>query len=307
MNAHEIILNMKNDKIIFKFDRCFHFKTFRILKIKNERSISFREIYFSSSISSIKFSISINSQKYQIIQRRSTSTVFKIKSFSSIVENFENEKKFALKSTLKLNSRYTIEKIDKKYSLVKLFKKERRIKVIRDFQQFTFVKISIRKSNFIKEFTRRSNRRFKVTIFENEDYEQNFDFDASLNVFFIDATIFQFLVKFKKKEKRIKTFSLIMKKFDEIIDNVKENLIQVEFDFDIDFKKTFKIIKIIVEKLKRKILDFFKRFKIVLNFKKIDKLFSHKFYDHKIELIENSTQFFRSRVYSLSSKKFEIL
>ena len=306
MNAHEVILNMKNDKIIFKLDRCFHFETFRILRIKNERSIFSKEIYLSSSISSIKFSISMSSQKYQIIQRRSTSTVFKIKSFFFIVENFENEKKFLLKSTLKLNSRYAIEKIDKKYSLVKLFKKERRIKVIRDFQQFTFVKISIRRSNLIKKFTRRSSRRLKVTTFENEDYEQNFDFDAFLNVFFIDATIFQSLVESKEKEKKVQTFSLIMKKLDEIIDKIKENLIQVEFDFDIDFKKVLKNMKAIVEKLKRKVFDFLKRFEIVLNLKKIDKLSSYRFYDHKIELIENSTQFSRSRIYSLSFRKFEI-
>ena len=116
----------------------------------------------------------------------------------------------------------------------------------------------------------------------------------------------QSLVEFKEKEKRVKTFSLIMKKLDEIIDNVKENLTQVEFDFDIDFKKILKIMKAIVEELKRKVFDFLKRFEIVLNFKKIDKLFFHRFYDHKIELIENSTQLFRNRVYSLSSKKFEI-
>ena len=307
MNAHEVILNMKNDKIIFKLDRCSHFETFRTLRVKNERSISSREIYFSSSISSIKFSISMNSQKYQIIQRRLTSTVFKIKSFFFIVENFENEKESSLKSTLKFNFRYVIEKIDKEYSFVKLFKKERRIKIIRDFQQFTFVKTSIRRSNLIKKSTRRFNRRLKVTIFENENYEQNLDSDAFLNVFFIDATIFQSLVEFKEKEKRVKTFSLIMKKFDEIIDNVKKNLIQVEFDSDIDFKKIFKIMKAIVEELKRKVFDFFKRFEIVLNLKKADKLFFHKFYDHKIELIENSIQLFRSRVYFLSFKKFETL
>ena len=212
-------------------------------------------------------------QKYQIIQKRSTSTVFKIKSFFSIVENFENEKKFSFKSTLKFNSRYVIEKIDQKYFLVKFSKKERSIKIIRNFQQFTFVKISIRKSNLIKKFIRRFNRRFKITIFENENYEQNFDFDAFLNVFFIDAIVFQSLIESKKKKKRIKTFSLIMKKLNEIIDNVKKNLIQIEFDFDIDFKKVFKIMKAIVEQLKRKVFNFFKRFESVLNFKKIDKLF----------------------------------
>ena len=208
---------------------------------------------------------------------------------------------------MKFNFRYAIEKIDKKYFFVKLFKKKRRIKIIRNSQQFTFVKISIRRSNLIKKFIRRFNRRFKITIFENENYEQNFDFDAFLNVFFIDATIFQSLVEFREKEKKIKTFSLIMKKLDEIIDNVKKNFIQVEFDFDFDFKKIFKIIKTIVEKLKRKVFDFFKRFEIVLNFKKIDKLFFYKFYDHKIELIENSTQLFRNQIYFLSFKKFETL
>ena len=247
MNVHEIILNMKNDKIIFKFDRCFHFEIFKTLRVRNERSISFKKIYFFSSISSIKFSISMSSQKYQIIQRRSTSTVSKIKFSFSIVENFENEKKFFLRSTLKFNSRYVIEKIDKKYSFVKFFKKERRIKVIRNFQQFTFVKIFIRKSNLVKKFIRRFNRRFKITIFENENYEQNFDFNVFLNVFFIDATIFQFLIESREKEKKVKTFSLIMKKLDEIIDHVKKKLIQVKFDFDIDFKKVLKIMKAIVE------------------------------------------------------------
>ena len=64
-------------------------------------------------------------------------------------------------------------------------------------------------------------------------------------------------------------------------------------------------MKTIVEKLKRKVFDFFKRFENVFNFKKIDKLFFHKFYDHKIELTKNSIQLFQSRVYFSSFKKFE--
>ena len=65
-------------------------------------------------------------------------------------------------------------------------------------------------------------------------------------------------------------------------------------------------MKKIVEKLKRKIFKFFKRFENVFNSKKIDKLFFHKFYDHKIELTKNSNQLFRNRIYFLSFKKFEI-
>ena len=124
MNVHEVILNMKNDKIIFKFDRCFHFETFKILKIKNERSILFRKIYFSSSTSSIKQSISINSQKYRIIQRKSFSFSLKIKLSFFIVENFENDEKLFFKNILNFNFRYVIEKIDKKYFFVKFSKKK---------------------------------------------------------------------------------------------------------------------------------------------------------------------------------------
>ena len=98
-----------------------------------------------------------------------------------------------------------------------------------------------------------------------------------------------------------------MKKLNEIIDNVKKNLTQTKFNFDMNSKKTLRIMKAIIKKLKRKISDFFKRFESVLNFKKIDKLFSHRFYDHKIELIEKSTQLSRNRIYSLSSRKLETL
>ena len=59
-----------------------------------------------------------------------------------------------------------------------------------------------------------------------------------------------------------------MKKLNEIIDNVKENLIQTKFDLDMNSKKTFRIMKAIIEELKRKIFDFFKRFENVFNFKK---------------------------------------
>ena len=47
-----------------------------------------------------------------------------------------------------------------------------------------------------------------------------------------------------------------MKKLNEIIDNVKRKLIQIKIDFDLDFKKKIKIMKIVVEKLKRKFLNF---------------------------------------------------
>ena len=149
----------------------------------------------------------MNFQKYQIIQKRSTSFVFKIKFSFFIVENFENEKKFSFKNILNFSFRYAIEKIDKKYFFVKFSKKKRRIKIIRNFQQFTFVKTSVRKSNLIKKSVRRSNQRFKISISDNENDEQNFDFDAFLNVVFIDVVVYQSLTKSKKKKKSQNVFA----------------------------------------------------------------------------------------------------
>ena len=57
INVHEIILNMKNDKIIFKLDRCFYFEIFETLKVKNERSIFLEKYFFFINIINQVFNI----------------------------------------------------------------------------------------------------------------------------------------------------------------------------------------------------------------------------------------------------------
>ena len=312
MNRHEVILNMINDECYFTSNHCDHVETSSLLsrssvlqKLFNSNKQFNRTLYLSLLDRFLTSSSSVSVQKYQILQRRTVSTSFRLKSSRSIVENLTKEEQSS-KESLNSNSKYVIEKIDKDYSSDKFIKKERRAKIIREAQRSNLINVLIRKSNIIKKFIRRSNRRFKTTIFKNDDDEKNFDFDALLNVAFIDAIAFQFLTNSRKRRKKVKIFSLIMKKLNEIIDNVKRNLAKINFNSDFDFKKTFKIMKAIVEKLKRKIFDFLKRFESVFNFKKIDKLFFHRVYDHKIELTKDSKQLFRNRVYSLSSKKFEI-
>ena len=76
------------------------------------------------------------------------------------------------------------------------------MKIIREAQKSNLINVSVRRSDLIKKSTRRSNRRFKVSIFDHENDEQNFDFDTSLNVAFIDATTFQSLAKSKEKRKK---------------------------------------------------------------------------------------------------------
>ena len=307
MNKHKTIFNMINDECYFTSNHCDHVEASSLLNrsiISQKLFKSVNTLYLSFSKRSLTFHFSISVQKYQILQRQSHSTSSRIISFRSTVEN-SNEKKQSMRKFLSTDSRYVIEEIDKKYSSKKLFKEERKIKIIREAQESNLINVSMRKSNIIKKSIRWSSKRFKIAVFKNEDDEQNFDFDASLNIAFIDAIAFQSLANFKDKKKEIKIFSLIMKRLDEIIDKIKEDLVKIELNFDFDLKKVSKIMKAIVEKLERKISDFLKRFESVLNLKKIDKLSSHRFYDHKIELTKNSVQLSRNRVYSLSSKKFE--
>ena len=143
----------------------------------------------------------MSSQKYQIIQKRSKSIASQIKSSFSTVENFENEKKFFIRNTLDFNSRYVIEKIDKKYSLVKFFKKKRRIKIIRYFQRFTLMKISIRRQSLIKKSTRKSSRQSKFDVMKSDVMKSDTIFDEFLNITFIEVAAFQFLANIKNKKK----------------------------------------------------------------------------------------------------------
>ena len=307
MNTHGVVLDMQVDKIIFKSGRCTHSGAFKSLRTLFEHRHSSKDIYLSSFTSFGKPSVSVSSQKYTILQRRSSPKTIKVQSFRSTVEDYDEEDEFFSDVVLDFNSRYVIEEIGKEYPLVKLSKEERRIKVIREFQQSTHMESSIRRSGLAKKLTRRFSRRPKATVFNNEEYEDDLNSDTLLNVSFIGAVAFQSLVGFRGKRKGVKTFSLIMKKLDEIIDNVKGNLAQAEFDFDMDSKEALRIMEAIIEELERKVSGFLKRFESVLNFKEVDKLSSHRLYDHKIELTEGSVQLSRSRVYSLSPKKLEAL
>ena len=167
------------------------------------------------------------------------------------------------------------------------------------------MKTSIRRQNLIKKSTRKSFRQSKSDVMKNDVMKSNTIFDKSLNIAFIEVVAFQFLADIKSKRKEIKTFSLIMKQLNEIIDKTKKDLSKIELDSDFDFKKALVIMKAIINELERKISDFLKRFENVLNSKKTKNLFSHRLYDHKIELIDDSTQLSRNKVYSLFSKKLE--
>ena len=80
------------------------------------------------------------------------------------------------------------------------------MKIIRNFQHSTFMKNFIRRTNLIKKSIRRSFKRSKFDVIENNDIKSNIIFDESLNITFIEVVTFQFLIDVKDKKKKIKTF-----------------------------------------------------------------------------------------------------
>ena len=63
----------------------------------------------------------------------------------------------------------------------------------------------------------------------------------------------------------------------------------------------------IIKKLLRKVFDFFHKFETIFNFKNVEFLFFYRVNNYKIELTIEVFVFFKSYVYFLLLKKFEIL
>ena len=211
MNRHEMIFNIINDECYFTSSHCDHVEIFFLLsrssifqKLFNSNKHSNKTLYLSFSKRFLTSFSSTNVQKYQILQRRSVSTFFRV-IFSRFTVKDSKKNEQSIEKFLNSDFKYVVEKINKKYSSNKSFKEKRKTKIIREIQKSSLINVSIKRFDIFKKFARRFSRRFKVTISKIENDEQNFDFDISLNVTFIDATIFQSLTKFKKKKKKSKS------------------------------------------------------------------------------------------------------
>lgn len=64
----------------------------------------------------------------------------------------------------------------------------------------------IRKFDLIKKFVYRFFQLLKITFVEIIDFEHDDDFEKFLNVIFIDVVVFQQLINFKNKKKKLKRF-----------------------------------------------------------------------------------------------------
>ena len=66
-------------------------------------------------------------------------------------------------------------------------------------------------------------------------------------------------------------------------------------------------VKLILERIMKKMSKYFRHLSKIFDSQKIIKLFSHRLYDHKIELLNDNNTLFRSRMYSLFELKFRKL
>ena len=86
MNAHEVMLNMKYDKLIFKSSRCFHFKAFIV-----------KSVMFTALKISVSASFTVEVFKYRILKRKAISYSLKL---TAAAQEFSVKKSSVIKISL---------------------------------------------------------------------------------------------------------------------------------------------------------------------------------------------------------------
>ncbi len=115
---------------------------------------------------------------------------------------------------------------------------------------------------------------------------------SSINIAMIEATTYKMLVKWLD----VKIFAVIILKIDQLITTVENKSEEVNLH-ELSHVETLEKIKVKLSLEYHDYLDVFDR-------AMIDQLSSHRFYDHKIELINEET-FFRSRLYQMFNHKLQ--
>ena len=99
INKHKIIIDEKNDFIIFKINRYDHVR----FNFRSKFDKSFKKFWLSFSFKFQKTSFSTNFQKYQILQRKFFFSTIKLIFSRSIVKNFFDKKNEFRKNVLKID------------------------------------------------------------------------------------------------------------------------------------------------------------------------------------------------------------
>ena len=131
------------------------------------------------------------------------------------------------------------------------------------------------------------------------------NFDDSINIVIID-TIF-FVDENQKTKTKNSIFLITINQIDFVFKTLQTNFESLKIVVIIKKILKHEQIKSIFERIMKKMSKYFRHLSKIFDFQKIIKLFFHKLYDHKIELLNDNNFLFRNRVYFLFEFKFKKL
>ena len=300
MNKHEVILNMTYDKLIFKSFKCNHHdnisnEVVQIRRLKAFESnrqwnvISWRRDVILSKKIDVEQIVTMRFQ-YTILSRFKIDLSFLIVNDNSNKSNSEHE--FDSKNNY-CNKLIVFEQNDSNIDIIVATK------------TFFCMKTSSRTKRMLK--TQR-NRKWKIKKQQSElSSSSNLNSNDSINIIMIEAIFFYLLVDFKNKKQRMQCFFIIINQIDAILKTLKTNLKSLKIVVMIKKILENENVKSIIERIMKRVSKYFQHLSEIFDSQKIIQFSSHRFYDHKIELLIDVESLFRNRVYSLSKFKLRKL
>ena len=112
------------------------------------------------------------------------------------------------------------------------------------------------------------------------------------------------MINVKNRKQKIQCFFITINQIDFAFKTLRTNFKSLKIVVMIKEILKHEQIKSILERIMKKISKYFKHLFEIFDFQKAIKLLSYRFYDHKIEFLNNNNALFRSRMYSLFEFKF---
>ena len=128
-----------------------------------------------------------------------------------------------------------------------------------------------------------------------------------MNIIVIEAIFFCLLIDFKNQKQRMKCFFITISQIDFVIKVLQTNFELLKINVIIEKILEHEQMKSILKRLMKRVSKYFHDLFEVFNSQKIVKLSSHRFYDHKIELLSDVSSLSRNRIYSLFLHKLQKL
>ena len=128
-----------------------------------------------------------------------------------------------------------------------------------------------------------------------------------MNIVVIEAIFFCLLIDLKNQKQKVKCFFIIISQIDFVIKVLRADFESLETNVITEEILEHEQMKSILKHFMKRISKYFHDLFEIFNFQKINKLSSHRFYDHKIELLNDVNFLFRNRIYSLFLHKLQKL